>query len=106
MISKTTKTLLIATGIFVLTVFLGGCAAIEKKAKTEQPPKETTLLPRAFEGAPPFIPHEVEADTECLDCHRLGDNDAAITPHPERVNCLQCHITQDMSIKPFVENTF
>ena len=106
MISKTTKTLLIAAAIFVLAAWFAGCAATGRKAKTEEPPGQTTLLPKALEGAPPFIPHDVEADMECLDCHRLGENDAAITPHPERVNCIQCHIPQNTEIKPFVENTF
>ena len=96
MISKITRTLLVAAVIFVLAAWFAGCAATGRKAKTEEPLK----------GTPPFIPHEVEADTGCLDCHRLGENDAAITPHPERVNCVQCHIPQDMDIKPFVESTF
>ena len=93
MISKITRTLLLAAVIFALAVFLAACAATGRKAKTEGPLKETTLLPKALEGTPPFIPHDVEADTGCLDCHRLGENDAAITPHPERVNCVQCHIS-------------
>ncbi len=104
MISKITKTLLITVGIVVLTVYLAGCATTERKAKIEEPSKET--LRRAFEGAPPLIPHDVEAEETCLDCHRLGENDAVITSHPERSNCVQCHIPEVTGVKPFVENTF
>ena len=104
MISTITKTLLITVGIVVLTVYLAGCATTERKAKIEGPSKET--LRRAFEGAPPLVPHDVEVGVECLDCHRLGENDAVITSHPERINCVQCHIPQITDIEPFVENTF
>ncbi len=106
MISNTIKTLLIAAGMVVLSVYLAGCAATARETKIKKPPAKTTLLPRAFEGAPPFIPHEVEVDMECLECHRQGDNDAVITSHPERVNCIQCHIRQNMDVMPFIENTF
>jgi nitrate reductase cytochrome c-type subunit len=88
--------------IFGVILYLSGCTVFQQDIKEEK----TTLLPRAFEGAPPLIPHEIEDETTCLECHRLGDNDAPITSHPERVNCVQCHIAQDLSVKPFVENTF
>lgn len=93
--------------IFVIIIcgillFLSGCKAVQQDVKGE----ETVLLPRAFEGAPPLVPHEIEEESGCLDCHRLGDNDAPITSHPERVNCVQCHIPQREGVKPFVENTF
>ncbi len=100
--SKTAIKILITIFILVSTAYIYSCAATRQQAET----RGATLLLRAFEGAPPFIPHDVEDEQTCLDCHRLGENDAMITPHPDRVNCLQCHITQDMSIKPFVESTF
>lgn len=60
---------------------------------------------RAFHGAPPSIPHEVESernmgDNSCLKCHDNGgyvDKFKAytpVTPHPEMVNCRQCHVPQ------------
>ncbi|WP_299551256.1 multiheme c-type cytochrome [Seonamhaeicola sp.] len=60
---------------------------------------------RAFHGAPPSIPHEVEddrnmGDNSCLKCHQNGgyvDKFKAYTPvvpHPEMVNCRQCHLPQ------------
>ncbi|APD07957.1 hypothetical protein UJ101_02458 [Flavobacteriaceae bacterium UJ101] len=71
---------------------------------------------RAYEGAPPYIPHEVESDLlmggkECLQCHENGGyvaefkNFAPTTPHPTYVNCRQCHVPINTQ-KLFVENDF
>lgn len=60
---------------------------------------------RAFHGAPPSIPHPVEddrnmGDNSCLKCHENGgyvDKFKAYTPvapHPEMINCRQCHVPQ------------
>ncbi len=40
---------------------------------------------------PPQIPHSTEGRRDCLSCHRDGLR-PPITPHPERVNCVQCHV--------------
>lgn len=62
---------------------------------------------RAFDGAPPWIPHAVSAENErtgtldCLNCHRDGgfvpsmDRYAPTTPHPEWTSCRQCHVPGD-----------
>ena len=57
---------------------------------------------KAFTGAPPSIPHEVEQGTigsmACLKCHENGgfvekyQAYAPVTPHPEKVSCTQCHV--------------
>ncbi len=74
-------------------------------------------------GAPPLIPldHPVEIGEDvnqfenggetCLECHNDVENDEAPqTGHPERNNCLQCHVTaldDDATMDDFkVENTF
>jgi len=88
--------------ILGFVLYFTGCTSIEPVTKS----KESAPLPRAFEGAPPLVPHEIEEEMGCLDCHRLGDSGAPITPHPERANCVQCHIPQKEGVKPFVENTF
>ena len=68
--------------------------------------RKSTRLPFGYEGAPPLIPHEVEARKGvCLSCHGTGEGGAPITPHPGRTFCIQCHIGQDMSVKPFVERS-
>ena len=57
---------------------------------------------RAYSGAPPIIPHPVlEEKTltgeDCLGCHKKGGfvpklhAYAPIVPHPEKLNCRQCH---------------
>ncbi|CAL2101035.1 Diheme cytochrome c NapB [Tenacibaculum sp. 190130A14a] len=58
---------------------------------------------RAFHGAPPSIPHEVNSerdmgDNSCLKCHENGGYVekykayTPVTPHPEKINCRQCHV--------------
>ncbi|WP_136481301.1 multiheme c-type cytochrome [Cognatitamlana onchidii] len=60
---------------------------------------------RAFHGAPPSIPHPVEdecnmGDNACLKCHQNGGYVekfkayTPVTPHPEMINCRQCHVPQ------------
>ena len=60
---------------------------------------------RAYYGAPPRIPHPVEehqniGGKSCLKCHDNGGYVekyraySPVTPHPELVNCRQCHVTQ------------
>lgn len=57
---------------------------------------------RAYEGAPPWIPHPVSADMDrtedCAPCHTFGGYNPGIrtysprSPHPELSGCLQCHV--------------
>jgi len=49
---------------------------------------------RAYPGAPPVIPHRVWMREDCLACHGERGYAGIRTPHPERVNCRQCHIEQ------------
>ncbi|MFD2565944.1 nitrate reductase cytochrome c-type subunit [Pseudotenacibaculum haliotis] len=60
---------------------------------------------RAYHGAPPIIPHPVADEknmggNSCLKCHQNGGFTekykayAPVTPHPEMVNCKQCHVSQ------------
>lgn len=56
---------------------------------------------RAYAGAPPIVPHEIDADVfrtqSCNICHERGgfvakfNAYAPVTPHPQYANCLQCH---------------
>lgn len=61
---------------------------------------------RAYHGAPPSIPHVVKEERSmggntCLQCHQNGgftqkfNAYAPVTPHPEMVNCRQCHVPQN-----------
>jgi len=58
---------------------------------------------RAFPGAPPRIPHTISNEMtyggkNCLQCHQNGgyvpplNAYAPLTPHPNLVNCRQCHV--------------
>ncbi|MFN3323490.1 MAG: cytochrome C [Bryobacteraceae bacterium] len=60
---------------------------------------------RAYPGAPPMIPHRLLDNRgfggrSCLICHGKGGYVpsfkayAPVTPHPEMVSCLQCHLPQ------------
>lgn len=71
---------------------------------------------REFYGGPPSIPHEVQSernmgDNSCLKCHENGGYVekfkayTPVTPHPELVNCRQCHVPQK-SKTLFVANNF
>lgn len=68
---------------------------------------------RAFEGAPPTIPHRVDSSssTACLACHGqgfiVGPRIATKICHPPFTNCLQCHVEQAGSSEvSVVDNLF
>lgn len=61
---------------------------------------------RAYHGAPPSIPHPVVndfkiGDKSCLKCHQNGGfvekykAYSPVVPHPEKVNCRQCHVEEN-----------
>jgi len=59
---------------------------------------------REYHGAPPPIPHDVDADMElpnrCNVCHERGgfverfNAFTPLTPHPQYENCMQCHVPE------------
>lgn len=71
---------------------------------------------RAFDGAPPVIPHRIEQQSaaSCLACHgegmKLGDRIAVKVSHAHYSSCTQCHVESAAS-GPFApvqteENSF
>lgn len=49
----------------------------------------------AYEGAPPPMPHGLQMRENCSTCHvGPGAVKEIRTPHPERINCMQCHVAQ------------
>ena len=87
----------------------------KKKKKGEQtdasdasgvvdPAKDAALADRAknraFDGAPPMVPHEVDARSvaACTGCHssgmNMGDRIAPMMSHAMLTNCTQCHVPQ------------
>ena len=89
---------------------------IQPNDENKQRSLATRSLRRAFNGAPPVIPHAVEQadDAACYACHgqgaRVGERVANRMSHGLLVNCLQCHAAPPP--KPFahlessVANTF
>lgn len=47
--------------------------------------------PRAWQGAPPQMPHGTAMRENCISCHGPAGHPGLRTTHPERDNCLQCH---------------
>lgn len=55
---------------------------------------------RAYNGAPPVVPHAIDQDSaaNCIACHGPGlaieDRRASRMPHALLLNCTQCHVEQ------------
>ncbi len=70
---------------------------------------------RAYNGAPPIIPHDVEqlSNASCLTCHGAGfqleNRTAKQLPHPYLANCMQCHAPNAPTVltgQPLAANLF
>lgn len=46
---------------------------------------------RAWDGAPPQMPHTSRMRENCASCHGPHGPEGLRTTHPERLNCVQCH---------------
>jgi len=58
-------------------------------------PQDLRPGPRAYDGAPPVLPHAFLMHENCLACHSgPAAREEIRTSHPERENCVQCHVTQ------------
>jgi len=96
---------------------------------SENPPGETTVLDRLYDGAPPMVPHDINdwainrSENDCLDCHMEGlelDEGHKATKVPAshyineytkeqkkdlvvgiRYDCLQCHVPQSEEEPPY-----
>ncbi|MBM3786036.1 MAG: cytochrome C [Acidobacteria bacterium] len=50
----------------------------------------------ALPGGPPAVPHSLDNRSNCVACHAgPGAVKEIRTPHPERQNCRQCHVSLD-----------
>lgn len=64
-------------------------------------PSRPKLRRSALAGSPPPIPHDLQMRTQCNACHAGPSAVKEIrVPHPERSNCLQCHVPRKQ-IAPF-----
>ncbi len=66
-------------------------AAFEFRESTFVGLPAPTAGPRAFEGAPPMIPHSTWMRVNCMSCHGFSSQQGIRTTHPWRQNCQQCH---------------
>ena len=46
---------------------------------------------RAYDGAPPTIPHPTAMRSDCMSCHGPAGVYGLRTSHPDRQSCVQCH---------------
>lgn len=88
---------LAATGALLLILTVGVTRG------QAQDKSESKRMPRMYQGAPPFVPHDVEVRKGlCQECHTTGEQGAPITPHPTRTHfCIACHVPQDQSVPLF-----
>lgn len=59
----------------------------------------------AYQGAPRLIPHKLWLRENCLACHGPNGHASMRTSHPERTNCMQCHVAQQ-DVPLIVDNSF
>jgi cytochrome c-type protein NapB len=80
----------------------GGPALFDPVVQTEEDRRralERRSERRAYDGAPPSIPHSIEQmrASNCLTCHlkgaRIADKVAPRPSHPLYASCTQCHAT-------------
>lgn len=75
-------------------------AAVTRTPAMKDAALRDRLRTRAFDGAPPVIPHVVEQQSarSCLVCHGegllLSNRIATKISHPHYANCLGCHVEQ------------
>ncbi len=49
-------------------------------------------------GGPPVVPHSLQMRENCLSCHGgVASIKEIRTTHPERINCMQCHVERKVS---------
>jgi cytochrome c-type protein NapB len=90
-------------------------AVVEVDLEARRASLATRSERRAYNGAPPVIPHTVDqiSNDACLLCHgasfALGENVARDAPHPYYANCTQCHAPpspQDLPHTMTIANAF
>lgn len=87
---------------------LVACEQCHLPAVTPLPGATEAVVPTTFVGlappprsvrsaatAPPDLPHPTFMRERCLACHGPTGRAALQTPHPGRVDCLQCHLARE-----------
>lgn len=92
--------------VFRTTPAMMAIAAAARREREAHPRNlETFHYLRAYPGAPPRIPHELTPEefrtSACKTCHERGGYSrrfhayVPLTPHPDKGECLQCHVGAD-----------
>ncbi len=81
-----------AIGISTVLILVLGAVFFFKFSSRHGPPREEEavyLLP----GSPMPIPHFLDGRRRCVSCHvGVAAHPDIRTSHPERENCMQCHV--------------
>jgi mono/diheme cytochrome c family protein len=73
-----------------------GCGAREPIVAVPAPPPETEEI--TMELSVSHVPHGARTcGTDCVGCHSTGRDGAPPQAHPERTECLLCHLVVDPS---------
>lgn len=91
-------------------------AEITPSPEEKERSSEVRASRRAYNGAPPIVPHAVEgtSDAACYACHsqgmQLGGLKASVMSHSFLANCTQCHAPPPpqpfADVEPVVATTF
>ena len=87
----------------------GGFPGLMDQVERSAQAKAAALLQReerrAYDGAPPMIPHPMEqggSAGDCLACHadgvKVAGKTAPVMSHPALVSCTQCHVSSQPDI--------
>ncbi len=84
---------------------------VEPSAQARQAVVEARRKLRAFDGAPPVIPHPINqtSSAACLSCHNenteIKDRLAQKVPHKTYQSCTQCHVPTTTDAPPMAGDT-
>jgi cytochrome c-type protein NapB len=105
-LGEPTESIAIEAQVFRTPLSMMAIAPAARRERQAHPRSlKTYRYLRAYPGAPPRIPHELTPDEfrsgDCTTCHERGGYSPRfnayipLTPHPEKGECLQCHLGAD-----------
>jgi nitrate reductase cytochrome c-type subunit len=87
---------------FLAVACLSAALALPLLAIADDEPVNYAADANKTGGDPPTVPHrmkEGQTGKSCLVCHEKGLNKAPETSHPERLDCVQCHVQGEIKKK-------
>lgn len=89
--------------LLVLSCLCMSAQLLPVYAADEQPEPNLAADAAKTEKHPPIIPHNVQDDADGASCNTCHTG-AFKAPHPDRLNCTQCHVPGDAK-KPAKKGT-